>query len=382
LAVLADIDPNATAQTYQMGVEVSGRYYSTGERFNFSGAFSLRALPPAARLALQGITLDPLEVRAGKSFTLTVRIKNVGGDTARGVIVALGNLAGQLPGAGASEVFGQAGGEEPFSAEVAVKYVGDLRPGDEVSVAFNMLTEAGAPGGRVFREPVLLGFNGLDGSTQYQTVPVAIKMNGGAAVAPAAQLDWTLLLLTLGFIALLGILLAVLIAGNRSAARTAAPPAKASPLPPQEAATPADLHAGELAVARPVTRLEQQIPLPPPPPPPPPQYGQEQIPPAQAHPAGPGPLPPVPPPPVASPVSSGPPPKGTPPDAGRTRPGPLDGYNIPGTELEPRYASPPQKPKSYTSPQVPMRVCPSCGNEVKMRFVKCPICGADLPPAS
>jgi len=27
-----------------------------------------------------------------------------------------------------------------------------------------------------------------------------------------------------------------------------------------------------------------------------------------------------------------------------------------------------------------MRTCPTCGNEVKVRFVKCPYCGSDLPP--
>jgi uncharacterized protein (UPF0212 family) len=69
------------------------------------------------------------------------------------------------------------------------------------------------------------------------------------------------------------------------------------------------------------------------------------------------------------------------PPGARSRPGPLENYSIPGAEEEPRYA-PPQKPKTYSGREVPMRLCPSCGNEVKMRFVKCPICGADLPPAA
>ncbi len=385
LGLMADIDANATAQTYQVGVEVTGRYFATGESFTFSDTFLLRILPAPARLALQSTTIDPVAVQPGKSFTLTVLVKNVGGDTARDVVVALGDLAGQLPGAGASSATGLGGGEEPFSAEVAVKYVGDIRPGDQVSVAFNVLTEANAPGGRVFREPVVLGSDGQNGSTQYQTVPVAIKTRGGAASAQAAQWDWTLILLTLGFVVILGVLLAVLIAPRRRPPdQTQAPLGKAEPQAPaeHEEAPAVAQNAGELAVARPVPQPEQQFPLPPPPPPP---QSPDTIPSARTYPIAPGPLPPVPPPsvappPVASPVPSGPPPKGTPPDASHSRPSPLDGYSIPGAEQEPRYASPPQKPKSYTSPQVPMRVCPSCGNEVKMRFVKCPICGADLPP--
>ena len=116
-------------------------------------------------------------------------------------------------------------------------------------------------------------------------------------------------------------------------------------------------------------------------PPPLPQNTEPGIPPAQTYPVQPGQLPPPPPPsmvqpPVAPPVADG----GKLPEGYRPRPGPLEGYNIPGAEQEPRYAAPPQKPKAYSGREIPMRVCPSCGNEVKMRFVKCPICGADLPP--
>ena len=67
--------------------------------------------------------------------------------------------------------------------------------------------------------------------------------------------------------------------------------------------------------------------------------------------------------------------------AGRT--GPLEGYAIPGAEADqPRYSAPPQKPKAYSGKEVPMRTCPTCSNEVKVRFVKCPYCGSDLPPVT
>ena len=352
-----DLDPNTTAQTYLVGVEVQGVYLSTGERFNTTGTFPLRVLPGPARLTVMGTTFAPEQPQAGKTFTLTVRVKNIGTGTARGVWVALGDLAGELP-SGQQPVSPP---RTPFSAEVALKYIGDLGPGDELSVAFNMLSDADAPGGRLYRQPVMLGFDGETGSPAYQTVPVTVKLKAAPAPAQSLQVDWPMLLLTLGFVVVLAILLAVLI--RPPAGRQRAPPAAGMAGPAEE-----NRKEEEIAVAKPVPPSEQ-LPLPPPPPPPRAEPGTPQ------KPVQPGELPP--PPPVAPPVADG----EKPPEGARPRPGPLDNYSIAGAEQDPRYA-PPQKPKTYSGREVPMRICPSCGNEVKMRFVKCPICGADLPPVA
>jgi hypothetical protein len=372
----ADLDPNTTAQTYSIGIEVAGAYLSSGERFNVSGVFKLRVLPAPARLAVLSVALSPDPPQAGKAFTLTVRVKNVGSDTARGAWVALGDLAGELPG-GQSPL---PPAPSPFSAEVAVKYLGDLRPGDELSAAFNMLSDASAPGGRLYRQPVLFGFDGQTGSPNGQTAAVTVKLKAAPSAAPATELDWQLLLLTIGFVAVLAVLIAVLVWPPSGRAR--AQPAQAKPLP--EGVAPAGPPT-EIAVAKPVLQPEQpELPLPPPPPPPPPpaQEPAEPAPPSQYPPpvqSAKLPLPPPPPPPpVAPPVADG---GGKMPPGARSRPGPLENYRIPGADEEPRYA-PPEKPKTYSGREVPMRLCPSCGNEVKMRFVKCPICGADLPPAA
>lgn len=366
-----DIDPNTTAQTYLVGVELAGKYLSNGERFNLTGAFQLRVLPAPARLTVTGTTLSPSAPQAGKTFTLAVRVKNVGGDTARGVWVALGDLAGQLPGGQPTTWPSQT----PFSAEVALKYVGDLGPGDELSVAFNMLSDAGTPGGRLYRQPVLLGFDGQAGSPQYQTVPVTVTLRSAPARSEPLQPDWPMVLLTLGFVVVLGMLLAVL--AWPPAGRSRAAPARAAPMPGEPPKEPP----AEIAVAKPVPPTEQ-LPLPPPPPPELQAGAEPSMPGASAFPVQPGQLPPPPPPPlaappVAPPVTDG----GKPPGGARPRPGPLENYSIAGADQDPRYA-PPQKPKAYSGREVPMRACPSCGNEVKMRFVKCPICGADLPPVS
>jgi hypothetical protein len=393
LTFTADLDPNTTAQIYQVGVELSGVYLSTGERFTSTGSFQLRVLPGPARLTVLGTSISPSTPQAGKTFTLSVRVKNVGDDTARGVWVALGDLAGGLPG-WERQLQPPA---TPFSAEIALKHVGDLRPGDELSVAFNMLSDPGAPGGRLYRQPVVLGFDGAAGQSPSVTVPVTVKLKASPAPAQSFQPDLPMLLLTLGFVIVLGILLSVLI--WPPAGRSRAAPARSMTV--QDGTAPSELPV-EIAVAKPVPSAEQR-PLPPPPPPEFQARSEAGIPYNSAFPVPAGQLPPPPPPqptygsggtaetgqpqrsstpshgapPVAPPVADG----GKMPEGMRPRAGPLENYSIAGADQDPRYA-PPQKPKAYSGREVPMRACPSCGNEVKMRFVKCPICGADLPPVA
>ena len=109
----------------------------------------------------------------------------------------------------------------------------------------------------------------------------------------------------------------------------------------------------------------QQLPLPPPPP-------------GYTGPSSQSLPPPPPPPPAAKAarIEEGQ-------TGGTSRPGPLEGYTLPGAEDDqPRYSLPSQKPKNYSGKEVPMRTCPTCGNDVKLRFVKCPYCGSELPPVS
>ncbi|MBM4248215.1 MAG: hypothetical protein FJ149_02015 [Euryarchaeota archaeon] len=371
----ADLNPNATARSYDVEISLDGAYQATGERFIQGGTFALRLLPAPARLAVQGQNISPDPPRPGQSFTLTVRVQNVGGDTARGVWVALGAPSARLPGGSPPDLPGS-----PFSAEVAVKYIGELGPGVEVPVAFNVLSDPAAAGRRLYSEPVVLGFDGPAGTTQYVTVPVAIKLKAAQASSGDTGPDWTIVLLTLGFVALLVMLLAVLVwpPGGRARALRAEPGADGAE--PQK--EPMDI-----VVAKPVPppdRMPELPDLPSPPPMQPTAGGRPGMAEDARRPVQPGELPPPPPPtppsssapPVAPPVADG----GKLPPGARPRPGPLEGYTTPGAEQEPRY-SPPEKPKVYTGREVPMRNCPSCGNEVKMRFVKCPICGADLPPA-
>jgi hypothetical protein len=364
---VVDLDPNATARTYTVGIEVAGTYLSNGEAFNLSGTFQLRMLPGPARLTVVGAVVSPDPPQAGKAFTLTVRVRNAGADTARGAWAALGGLSGQMP--GGREALPAS--TPPFSADVALKYLGDLGPGDELSVAFNMLSDAGAPGGRLYIVPVAVGFEAQAGSPGYQTVPVTVKLKAAPAAEAAAGPDWTLVLLTLGFAVVLGILIAVLVWPPSGRAR--APPAQAKPLADQAAPAGPPM---EMAVAKPV--MPAELPLPPPPPPPPPPPGKAEPAPAASSepPAGPDqlPLPPPPPagygrpppaepglaprmpaqPPVAPPVAEG---GGKMPPGARPRPGPLENYQIAGADEEPRYA-PPQKPRTYSGREVPMRVCP------------------------
>lgn len=379
--LVVDLDSSAEARTYSLGVELSGGYLGTGELFTRADNITLKVLGAPPLLVVLNASAAPGEIIPGKAFTLTFTVKNIGGERARGVWVGLQGLAGAA-GGNASSGTGASGlaGEVPFSADIAVRYIGDLNPGQEVNLTFSMQSDAWAGRGRTYQQPVQLWYQDQANAGQFQQFPLAVRTKAAAAPAEPAK-DWMPTILLLVLIIVVVVALAVLLAPRR-----AAKPAPAAPAPATKPGTeqPADEAATQVALAMPM-----QTPPPPPPgygsmaasqplppPPPPPESGEGGgIPTAPVY-APPSQLPPPPPPPSAA--------KATRVEGGTgTHAGPLEGYSIPGAEADqPRYSAPPQKPRAYSGKEVPMRTCPTCGNEVKVRFVKCPYCGSDLPPVT
>lgn len=375
--IIVDLDSSAEARTYSLGIELSGGYLGTGELFTRADNITLKVLSAPPLLVVLNASAAPGEIIPGKAFTLSFSVKNIGGERARGVWVGLQGLAGAAAGNSSSST-GASGlaGEVPFSADIAVRYIGDLNPGQEVNITFSMQSDAWAGRGRTYQQPVQLWYQDQSNSARFQQFPLAVRTKAAAAPAEPAK-DWTPTVLLLVLIIVVIVALAVMLAPRRGARPTPAGPAT-KPVTEQQA----DDAAAQVAVAVPM-----QTPPPPPPgygsmaasqplppPPPPPESGEGGgIPTAPVY-APPNQLPPPPPPPSAA--------KATRVEGGASaHAGPLEGYSIPGAEADqPRYSAPPQKPKAYSGKEVPMRTCPTCGNEVKVRFVKCPYCGSDLPP--
>jgi hypothetical protein len=352
-----DIDGAAEARVHTLGVEVTGSYSSSGEPFTRADNITFRVLSAPPLLVILNLTAGPAEIIPGKGFTLAFTVRNVGGDSAKDVWLGLVGLAGTAA-VNLSQTAGPTGlpGEVPFSADIAVRFIGDLGPGQEASVSFNMLSDTSAGRGRTYQQPLQLWYQDQGANTQYQQFALAVRTKAASPPAEPAK-DWTPILLLVGFMIIV-IVVAVAILAPRRVKRSPAEPepekqTPAEPAPPAEASS-------QVAVAVPMQ-----------PPPPPPGYSGAV---AQSH-----QLPPPPPPAAQGAATAMRVEGGTAPG----RAGPLEGYAIPGAEADqPKYSAPPQKPKSYSGKEVPMRTCPTCGNEVKVRFVKCPYCGSDLPPMS
>jgi len=359
---VADIDGAAEARTHILGVDVSGSYSAGGEPFALNGSIAVRVHPSPPALVVQNLATDPAEIIPGRAFTLSFAVKNVGGERANGVWAGMTGLAGTA----AINISGGAGptglpGEVPFSADVAVKYIGDIEPGQQVNITFNMLSDVNAGRGRAYQQPLVLSYRGMDAGAQVQQFGLAVRTK--AAAAPAAPpKDWTPTLLLLALIIIVVAVLVALAMPRRPARPPAEPhfekDAPENPPGKQQQTQLAQQTPSQVAVAVPMQ----------PPPPPPPGYSEAL---AQSQ--------PLPPPPQAAATAMRV-------EGGATqpgRPGPLEGYAIPGADADqPRYSAPPQKTKAYSGKEVPMRNCPTCGNEVKVRFVKCPYCGSDLPPVT
>ncbi|MEM4728407.1 MAG: hypothetical protein QXH42_01415 [Thermoplasmata archaeon] len=366
------IDPSSSPGSYEIEASLSGRYFASGEAFELSRSITIRILPAPPRLSIVNITLNPSEVPPGKPFTLSVTVLNSGGETARGVWVALPALAGPglLPFKQpplAPEPLKEGG--EFLSAEIPALLAGDIAPGEKATVSFNMRSVKAAPQGASVREPVLLWCMDGEGSEMSELLSISVPIASPPAPAKE-QPDWMLITIVVLVLAV------VAAAGAAARARRREEPAAAEGKE-EKAERPAPQAPPSEAVTQAPPAPAQALP-PPPPPPPTPSAPKGAVVPAY-------PLPP-PPPGVPAPATTqpyAPPPPGAPPvpayPAGR---GPIEGYSIPGAEVEPRYTSPPSKPKVYTGAMPPTRLCPACGKEVKLRFVKCPHCGVDLPPVT
>ena len=363
---VVDVYGSAEARTHVLGVAISGSYFASGEPFAKNGSISFRvhASPPA--LVVLDMATSPAEIIPGRPFTLSFVVRNVGGERAAGVWAGMTGLGG----AGAFNATGGPGpsglpGEVPFSADVAVKFIGNIEPGQQVNVSFSMLSDVWAGRGRTYQQPLLLSYEGMDTGAQSQQFAIAVRTKAAAAPAEPPK-DWmpTILLVVLIVIVLL-VLVAIAMPRRTPPGPLAGPETeKASPppLPETRSPAPAPEPPSQVAVAVPLQT----------PPPPPPGYSEAL---AQSQPLPPPPAAQQQPAATAMRVEGG--------AAASTRPGPLEGYAIPGADDDqPRYSAPPQKPKAYSGKEVPMRNCPTCGNEVKVRFVKCPYCGSDLPPVS
>ena len=361
---VADVDRAALAMTHLLIVELSGNYLASGEPFtiNDSIPFRVRGAPPT--LVVQNLVTDPAEIVPGKAFTLSFTVMNVGGERARGVWVGLVGLAG-MAAANANQT-GPSGlpGEVPFSADIAVRFIGDLDSGQQVNVSFNMLSDVSAGRGRTYQQPLQLWFQDQPASTQYEQFALAVRTKAPVPPAEPAK-DWMPTILLVVLIVIVLVVVVAISMPRRPGGRHKEPGMENGfPAPTGENAQGAPLAGtpSQVAVAVPMQT----------PPPPPPGYSTAM---AQSQ-----PLPPPPPSQTGQAAATATRVEGEAP-AGRA--GPLEGYAIPSAEADqPRYVAPPQKPKSYSGKEVPMRTCPTCGNEVKVRFVKCPYCGSDLPPVS
>jgi len=360
-----DIDKAAEARTYLLGVELAGSYFGSGESFARTDNITFRVLGAPPLLVVQDLITDPAEIVPGKGFTLTITVKNVGGITARGVWAGLVGLAGTAA-ANTSQAGGPTGlpGEVPFSADIAVRFLGDIAAGQQVNVSFNMLSDVSAGRGRAYQQPLQLWYQDRDTASRDQQFALAVRTKAPVPPAEPAK-DWTPTILLVVLIVLVVVVVAAIFRPNR--------PHGLHTEPRVENEYPAE--SGKNAAEEPATEASSQVAVAVPmqPPPPPPGYGNAV---AQSL--------PLPPPPsqsesgqataTATRVEGG---------GSGGRAGPLEGYAIPGAEADqPRYSAPPQKPKTYSGKEVPMRTCPTCGNEVKVRFVKCPYCGSDLPPVA
>jgi hypothetical protein len=385
---IVDLDSAAEARTYMLGLEVTGSYLGTGELFTMADNISFNVMSAPPLLVVLNSSAATSDLIPGKGFTLAFTVKNIGGDKARGVWVGLLGLAGAAAPFNASQTAGPTGlpGEVPFSADIAVKFLGDIAPGQEVNVSFSMQSDASAGRGRAYQQPVQLWYQDRDTNTQSQQFPLAVRTK--AAPAPSSPpKDWTPMILLLVLIIVVIAVGAAIMAPRRAGKARPEPELEARSMPPSGA----EPSTGE-APSQVATAVPMQQPPPPPPgygavaysqplPPPPPDRTEGGIPTAPVY-AAPAQPPPPPPPPTSTAGAKA---TATRVDGGgaQGRAGPLEGYAIPGAEADqPRYSAPPQKPKAYSGKEVPMRTCPTCGNEVKVRFVKCPYCGSDLPPVA
>jgi hypothetical protein len=227
-----------------------------------------------------------------------------------------------------------------------------------------MLSDVSAGRGRIYQQPLQLWYQDRDTASQEQQFALAVRTKAPVPPAEPAK-DWTPMILLVVLIVMVAVVVAAIFRPNR--------PERLHKEPQMENEVPAAPEKN--AAEGPTTEVPSQVAVAVPmqPPPPPPGYSGAV---AQSL--------PLPPPPSQSQTGQaaatatrveG--------EASGGRAGPLEGYAIPGAEADqPRYSAPPQKPRSYSGKEVPMRTCPTCGNEVKVRFVKCPYCGSDLPPVA
>jgi hypothetical protein len=360
---VADVDRAAEVRTHLLGVELTGSYFASGEPFAETDNITFRVLGAPPLLVVQNLISDPSEIVPGKGFVLTFSVKNIGGEPARGVWVGLVGLAGATA-ANASYPGGPTGlsGEVPFSADIAVRYIGDIDPGQQVNASFSMLSDVSAGRGRTYQQPLQVSYQDRDGLPQDQQFAIAVRTRAPTPAAAPAR-DWMPILLLLGLMIIVVVVAAAILAPRRGDRPRPEQTVNETP------AAPPERTAQEMPRAEEPSQVAVAVPLQTPPPPPP-GYSAAM---AQSQPLPPPPAQTAPAAATAMRVEGGTAPQG--------RAGPLEGYSIPGAETDqPKYSAPPQKPKAYTGKEVPMRNCPTCGNEVKVRFVKCPYCGSDLPP--
>ncbi|MGQ9582112.1 MAG: hypothetical protein ACUVV6_01185 [Thermoplasmatota archaeon] len=359
----ADLDPAYPPGAFELEVSVLGSYFPSGEPFELAANVSARLLPSPPSLHIENATLDPPEPSPGKGFTLTVVVRNSGGEAARGVWIALPALAGAgLPALldpSTPLTGGIEWGEAPFTASIPIRFLPDIEAGGSASVTFEMRAEKSARADQAFSEALLLVFKDGSGIERARVFPVLIR-TAEPPPAPEEGPNWPLIIASVVVILVLGAA-----AGLVASSRKKKKPGEAGGEGAQEAPPPQPALPPEPSPASPAAPPPLQPPPPPPPPPPPSLKGAPA-----AAPAAPPHLPP--PPPGAPPAQVYP----------VARPGPEQGYSTPGVEGEPRYISPPQKPRAYSGAIPPTRLCPACGKEVKLRFVKCPHCGVDLPPVT
>jgi hypothetical protein len=159
-----------------------------------------------ARVTIRGVgpqliitSHTPTKINPGANFVLTLTIENQGDDTARNVMLWSAN--GVMTATGNTEMNGDLEAPVPLASPIIV---GDIAPGQSVTVEVEMRSNADMSGGHVYQ--VEFGVDYVDSygygpSTYYHTVAVKSNGMGGSSLG---ILFWALAILSIvAFIALI-----------------------------------------------------------------------------------------------------------------------------------------------------------------------------------
>ena len=185
-SVNADVSYGATAGYYNLPVVITGVNANTKSAVSVTKTMSVRVNPEPPKLVVTDVQYTP--IKGGKDFTLTLKVSNMGNDTARKIFVTLletsGNAGVDINTGFIPDIAKADATLSPFSVKISKITVPDIPAGQTVNVDYTVKADKNLVPGKDYQMYVYADYSDdLYRSWSYNS-EISISVKGSMSEKP------------------------------------------------------------------------------------------------------------------------------------------------------------------------------------------------------